>query len=161
MIVNFTHDDINRAHTEWACFCGPAAFAVVCNLTLDETREHFPGFRGWTNPTMMHTALVSLQRRSGARWHKVTENAKRESARPTWPRNGLARIQSAYDAIEGPAIPTVPNGFDAENPSAEHLKTPYGELFSLLTEESDVSNDASLVKAMLDAAAAMNITLDL
>jgi iron uptake system component EfeO len=74
---------------------------------------------------------------------------------------GFARIEAAYDAIEGPAIPAVPDGFDAENPSAAHLKTPYGELFALLTEESDAGNDASLVKAMLDAAEAMNITLDL
>jgi iron uptake system component EfeO len=74
---------------------------------------------------------------------------------------GFARIEAAYDAIEGPAIPPVPDGFDAENPSAAHLQTPYGELFSLVTEESDANNADSLVKAMLDAAEAMNITLDL
>jgi iron uptake system component EfeO len=74
---------------------------------------------------------------------------------------GFERIQAAYDANEGPAIPAVPDGFDAENPSAEDLKTPYGELFTLLTEESDASRDGSLVKAMLDAAEAMNIPLDL
>jgi iron uptake system component EfeO len=74
---------------------------------------------------------------------------------------GFERIETAYDAIEGPAIPTVPDGFDAKDPSAEHLKTPYGKLFSLVTEESDVNNDDSLVKAMLDAAEAMGIKLDL
>jgi iron uptake system component EfeO len=74
---------------------------------------------------------------------------------------GFERIEAAYDAIEGPAIPAVPDGFDPDDPSAEHLQTPYGKLFSLLTEESDTRRDDSLVKAMLDAAEAMNISLDL
>jgi iron uptake system component EfeO len=112
--------------------------------TLDDMRENLEGgkkvysaFRAWTIESPDGKAI----------------NDRIEA--------GFARIQTAYDANVGPAIPAVPGGFDAENPSAEHLKTPYGQLFSLLTEESDVSNDDSLVKAMIDAAEAMNIPLDL
>lgn len=89
----FSLVDLDRALLSWPVSCGPAAFAVICGLTLDEAHVHFPGFRGWCNPTQMRDALVSAQQQHDIRWNVVTANAKRESARPDWPSYGLACIQ--------------------------------------------------------------------
>jgi iron uptake system component EfeO len=72
-------------------------------------------------------------------------------------RAGFAEIDDAYDAIDGAAIPEVPEGFDPDAPSEEHLATEYGGLYELLTSEADPGESSSLVSAMLDAADAMGI----
>ncbi len=72
-------------------------------------------------------------------------------------RAGFAEIAEAYDAIDGAAIPEVPDGFNPDEPSEEHLATPYGELYLLLTEHADPVAASSLVSAMLEAADAMGI----
>lgn len=96
MALSFTHDDLDRAHAGWACSCGPASLAAICHLTLDEVREHFLEFQGWTNPTMMTRALFSLGR--------LTSSKRQADAPLAWPRYGLARIQ-----WEGPWLaPGVP-----------------------------------------------------
>lgn len=85
--LRFTFADLERAHAEWGCNCGPASLAAICNLTPDEVRPHFPTFKGWTNPAMMITAV-----------DRVCQNRRRRT--PTrdghgidWPRYGLALIQ--------------------------------------------------------------------
>jgi hypothetical protein len=57
VIAKFTSEDLQRAHDDWGCSCGPAAFAFACGLTLEEAHKHFPSFRGWTNTKMMKAAL--------------------------------------------------------------------------------------------------------
>lgn len=99
---------------------------------LEGGREIYRAFGGWVTET------------SGA---KV--NADIEA--------GFERIAKAYDAIEGAAIPEVPNGFDGLEPSKSHLETPYGQLWQLLTDEGDARRDGSLVHAMVTAGQAMGI----
>lgn len=93
-MTRFSLADIERAHAEWSCSCGPTALAAICDLTLDEVRPHFPTFKGWTNPTMMYAALGSVQRVTGRTWVPSTMNATaRSRAGKSWPSYGLARIQ--------------------------------------------------------------------
>jgi iron uptake system component EfeO len=70
---------------------------------------------------------------------------------------GFDRIETAYAEIDGAAIPAVPDGFNPDEPSEEHLQTEYGVLFTLLTEQSDPTIEDSLVSHMLHAANAMDI----
>lgn len=70
---------------------------------------------------------------------------------------GFERLGAHYVAIQGDAIPAVPDGWNPSNPSAEHLETPYGELFQLLEAEADPQASDSLVHAMAEAADAMAI----
>lgn len=85
--VAFNAQDAEAAFDAWGCNCGPGAIAGVLGLTLDAVRPHLPGFdaKRYTNPTMMWAALRGL----GARF-TVTGS---DTARDTWPRYGLARVQ--------------------------------------------------------------------
>lgn len=38
-MIRFTAADLERAHAEWSCSCGPAALAAICGLTLDDAGE--------------------------------------------------------------------------------------------------------------------------
>jgi hypothetical protein len=90
----FTEADAIEAFDAWGCNCGPAALAAVMGMTLDGVRPHLRGFdeKGYTNPTMMYSALRSI----GRPWRQRTLS--------TWPCFGLARIQ-----WEGPWTgPSVP-----------------------------------------------------
>lgn len=91
-MIKFTLADLERAAEEWRANCGPAALAAICGLTLDEARQHFPAFRGWTNPTTMFEAL----RRTGCD-NDVTDYTRAPRTQTAWPRYGLALIQ-----FEGP-----------------------------------------------------------
>jgi iron uptake system component EfeO len=73
--------------------------------------------------------------------------------------DGFARLDDAYRAIDGAAIPPVPDGFDSLKPSAKDLDTPYGKLWQLLTDEGDATRDGSLVHAMVSAADGMGIQI--
>ncbi|MCB9549465.1 MAG: EfeM/EfeO family lipoprotein [Myxococcales bacterium] len=64
----------------------------------------------------------------------------------------LAALRAALDALPGDALPPVPAGFDADAPSAEHLATPYGQLFALVAAEADPDRPGSLVAQMSAAA---------
>jgi hypothetical protein len=89
-MTRFTLTDLERAHAEWGCNCGPATLAAVCDLTLDEARVFVgAGFSGWMNLTQMLNAL-----RSTGRDFSVDRGGRN---RPDWPRYGIARIQ-----FEGP-----------------------------------------------------------
>ena len=71
--------------------------------------------------------------------------------------SGFKAISSAYAAIDGAALPPVPEGFDPDAPSDADLKTPYGKLWKLLHTETDLNTDGSLVSKMGSAADAMGI----
>jgi iron uptake system component EfeO len=70
---------------------------------------------------------------------------------------GFAKIGKAYSDIEGAAIPSVPEDFDTEEPSEADLATPYGKLYKLLTAETDIEADDSLIRVMRDAATDMEL----
>jgi iron uptake system component EfeO len=70
---------------------------------------------------------------------------------------GFARVQAAYDDLDGDAIPAVPSTWNADAPSADDLATPYGRLFTLLSTEADPDNADNLVSAMNAAADLLGI----
>lgn len=76
----------------------------------------------------------------------------------------IAQIDARFDAIDrayaslgSDALPRIPAGWNPDAPSAEHLATPYGQLFSLLTRESSAATAGSLVALMNSAGDAMGI----
>lgn len=70
---------------------------------------------------------------------------------------GFDRIESAYMALSGNAVPPVPATWDPANPSSTDLATPYGMLHTMLTEEADDSIEGSLAHEMSHAAEALGI----
>jgi len=72
-------------------------------------------------------------------------------------RAGFDRIAAAYEALGGDAIPAVPSTWNPSAPSVEDLATDYGQLWALLSRESDPEGADSLVSAMGHAADALSI----
>jgi iron uptake system component EfeO len=70
---------------------------------------------------------------------------------------GFKAVTDAYAAVKGDALPPVPDGFNPDDPSDADLKTPYGKLWKLLTTETDLNADDSLVSKMSSAADSMGI----
>lgn len=70
---------------------------------------------------------------------------------------GLDRIEAKYMALEGDALPPVPESWSSEAPTDEQLATPFGELFELLEAESDAERESSLVYVMLQSADLLGI----
>lgn len=69
----------------------------------------------------------------------------------------LNKTDDAYKAVEGDALPKVPDNFNPDEPSEAHLATPYGKLWKLLTDETDPEKEGSLVSLFTDAADKMGI----
>lgn len=65
---------------------------------------------------------------------------------------GFARLEAAYAAVPGDAIPEPPATWSAETPSAADLATPFGRLWSAIRAEVDTANPDSLVNGMAAAA---------
>jgi iron uptake system component EfeO len=72
-------------------------------------------------------------------------------------RDAFARVQAEYATHSGDGIPAVPEGWNPDAPSAEHLATPYGRLWSLLSNEADPARDGSLVSLMNQGADMLGI----
>lgn len=72
-------------------------------------------------------------------------------------QDGFNEISDAYAAVQGPALPAVPDGFNPSAPSDDDLATPYGKLWKLLVDQTNLDDDASLVSTMSAAADEMNI----
>ncbi len=89
-----------------------------------------------------------------APWLLTTANGKDLDARI---RAGFARLQSAYDAISGDALPPVPSTWSSQNPSAADQATPFGVLFMRIRAEADPKTAGSLVSDMNLAADALGI----
>ena len=70
---------------------------------------------------------------------------------------GFKRLEDAYKGIQGDALPKAPDGFNPDEPSDEHLASPYGKLYTLLSEETDLENKDSLVTIINSAAIGMGI----
>jgi len=100
----FNGADADRAYDTWRCSCGPAAFAAILGLTLDEARPHFGAtFPGYTSPPLMLAALVSALGPAGPRW-RVLPGSHAVAPSVSWPRYGLARIQFGGPWME-PGVP--------------------------------------------------------
>ena len=74
-------------------------------------------------------------------------------------RDGFARVDAAYGALSGDALPAVPATWNADAPSAADLATPYGELYTLLADETDPAATGSLVERMVAAADLVGIEI--
>ncbi|AUX42896.1 hypothetical protein SOCE26_043340 [Sorangium cellulosum] len=70
---------------------------------------------------------------------------------------GFSRLTSAYDAIEGDALPPVPDDWSDETPTAEQLATPFGELYTLVQRESDDATPGALAYEMTRSADLLGI----
>jgi iron uptake system component EfeO len=64
----------------------------------------------------------------------------------------FARIDAHYDGLNGDAIPPVPSTWNPDAPSDADLQTEYGQLFTLLSGETDPATETSLVSLMLKGA---------
>lgn len=70
---------------------------------------------------------------------------------------GFDRVDAAYAAIPGDAIPPVPETWNPDAPRDEDLASAYGQLWLLLNEESDAGIEGSLVSHMVAAADLLGI----
>lgn len=70
---------------------------------------------------------------------------------------GFARLESAYAAVQGDAIPEVPETWNPDDPSEEDLATDYGQLWLLVSTEADPEVAGSLVERMGAAADLLGI----
>jgi iron uptake system component EfeO len=71
-------------------------------------------------------------------------------------KDGFQKVQNQYSTISGDALPPVPEDWTME-PSAADLATPFGQLYKLLTDESNPDMDGSLVNTMNKSADALQI----
>lgn len=72
---------------------------------------------------------------------------------------GFKHIQDHYASLPGDALPEVPSTWSSEEPSAQDLATPFGQLYRTLTNEADPDTDGTLVSSMNAAADALGIPL--
>jgi iron uptake system component EfeO len=70
---------------------------------------------------------------------------------------GFARVKAGYDAVTGEALPRPPATWSSLNPSAADRLTPFGQLFTLVEDETNPKRDGSLVKDLTLAADALGI----
>jgi iron uptake system component EfeO len=73
---------------------------------------------------------------------------------------GFKRLEDAYKAVDGDALPKVPEGFDPDEPSTEDLETPYGKLYQLLLDETDLEDENSLVHIITEAGEGIGVAFD-
>jgi iron uptake system component EfeO len=73
---------------------------------------------------------------------------------------GFKRLDDAYKAVDGDALPKVPDGFDPDDPSEADLDTPYGKLYQLLLDETDPDEEKSLVHIITEAAEGIGVSFD-
>ncbi|MFL5345748.1 MAG: imelysin family protein [Hyalangium sp.] len=61
---------------------------------------------------------------------------------------GFKRVQDHYATLQGDALPEVPAHWSSQEPSAEDLATPFGQLYQVLSDESEPEHEGSLVSSM-------------
>jgi iron uptake system component EfeO len=87
-------------------------------------------------------------------WLEETEEGEQLRTRIL---EGFDDLIAYYDEIDGDAIPAVPEGWNPDEPSEEHLDTNYGKLFTQVSVAADATADDSLVHLMLQAADVLEI----
>lgn len=95
----FTPPDLDEAQAAWKCNCGPASVAALLGLTCEQVQHAFPGHegRGYTNPTHVQNAVMSLGRQAKATW-------ERGDRKPPLPRFGLVFVQFGGPWLQ-PGVP--------------------------------------------------------
>lgn len=58
---------------------------------------------------------------------------------------GLSSLEAAYASVQGEAIPEPPATWSAEAPSAADLQSPFGKLYTVVTQVADRTNKDSIV----------------
>ena len=61
---------------------------------------------------------------------------------------GLAALDTSYKAVTGDAIPEPPATWSAESPSAADLQTPFGKLYTAVTNQADAAKSDSVVSKL-------------
>jgi iron uptake system component EfeO len=100
---------------------------------LNGAREVYGAFKAWVESTDGDTAGIEA---------------------------GFKRIDDAYKALSGDALPKVPEGFEPDEPSEEDLDTPYGKLYQLLLDETDPADENSVVHIITEAAEGIGVSFD-
>lgn len=77
-------------------------------------------------------------------WLSDTADGKALDAKVT---AGFARLDAAYAALPGDALPKKPDTW-SKTPSADDLATPFGKLWSVVHAEGDLANAEGLAHAM-------------
>jgi iron uptake system component EfeO len=65
---------------------------------------------------------------------------------------GFAKLGAAYAKVSGDAIPQPPATWRAEGPTPQDLASPFGELYTAVSDAVDPTVETSVVAAMNDAA---------
>ena len=69
----------------------------------------------------------------------------------------FSAVASRYSAIPGDAIPPVPEGWNPDAPTEEHLRSDFGQLRAFVLAESDPAHQGGLVHQMNRAADLLDI----
>ena len=69
----------------------------------------------------------------------------------------FSAVASRYAAIPGDAIPPVPEGWNPDRPTEEHLRSDFGQLRAFVLAESDPAHQGGLVHQMNRAADLLDI----
>ena len=70
---------------------------------------------------------------------------------------GFERLKVGYDALPGSAIPRPPQDWSSLEPKAELASTPFGKLFTLVSEETDDKRATSLSGSLMSVADALGL----
>jgi iron uptake system component EfeO len=71
----------------------------------------------------------------------------------------FGRLEAAYAAVSGDAIPTAPDDWQAQEPTPANLMTDFGKFFKSVSDEIDPSNEDSAAHGLEEAAEILGITL--
>ncbi|MET0790656.1 MAG: imelysin family protein [Polyangiaceae bacterium] len=70
---------------------------------------------------------------------------------------GFVRLENAYDAVPGAAIPRPPEAWSTLSPKPEHSSTGFGKLFSVVRRETDDKLEGSLTHSLMSVADALGL----
>lgn len=71
----------------------------------------------------------------------------------------LGRLDQAYAAVAGDAVPTAPDDWSAENPTPANLMTDFGKLYKAVSDEVDPANEESAAHGLEETAEVLGIAL--
>lgn len=93
-------------------------------------------------------------------WLKLKTNEDPELDGPTLDAaivKGFDDLDAVYDTVDGEAFPAPPATWSAENPSAADLETPFGKLYTAVTNAVDPAREGSVVHEMTHAGEALGL----
>lgn len=85
-------------------------------------------------------------------WLQKTKNDEHDGANTDKEIiHGFDTLAAAYATIDGDAFPPAPSTWSSESPSADDLATPFGKLFTAVSQAVDPDTDGSVVFEMTEA----------